>query len=87
MRLSRPVNVCTDLDVNVPLIPVPRCAANQSRFNSPIAAAPHDIAVLASGFEYHGKNYASLSAIAQRVTGTRWNGFHFFGLKQEWKHE
>jgi Protein of unknown function (DUF2924) len=41
--------------------------------------------VLANGFEYHGKSYASLSAIAHRVTGTRWNGFHFFGLKQEWK--
>ena len=43
------------------------------------------VTVLANGFEYHGKNYASLSAIAHRVTGTRWNGFHFFGLKQEWK--
>jgi Protein of unknown function (DUF2924) len=42
---------------------------------------------LANGFEYHGEPYASLSAIAHRVTGTRWNGFHFFGLKQEWKHE
>jgi hypothetical protein len=45
------------------------------------------VTVLANGFEYRGKNYASLSAIAHRVTGTRWNGFHFFGLKQEWKHE
>jgi Protein of unknown function (DUF2924) len=45
------------------------------------------VTVLANGFEYHGKCYASLSAIAHRVTGTRWNGFHFFGLKQEWKHE
>ena len=43
--------------------------------------------VLADGFEYRGKRYGSLSAIAHRVTGTRWNGFHFFGLKQEWKHE
>jgi hypothetical protein len=43
------------------------------------------VTVLASGFEYHGKQYGSLSAIAHRVTGTRWNGFHFFGLKQEWK--
>jgi hypothetical protein len=43
--------------------------------------------VTANGFEYHGKNYASLSAIAHRVTGTRWNGFQFFGLKQEWRHE
>jgi hypothetical protein len=45
------------------------------------------VTVLANGFEYRGKHYASLSAIAHRVTGTRWNGFHFFGLKQEWKHE
>jgi hypothetical protein len=45
------------------------------------------VTVLANGFDYHGKHYASLSAIAHRVTGTRWNGFHFFGLKQEWKHE
>jgi hypothetical protein len=43
------------------------------------------VTVVANGFEFHGKNYASLSAIAHRVTGTRWNGFHFFGLKQEWK--
>ena len=42
------------------------------------------VTVLASGFEYEGRYYASLSAIAYRVTGTRWNGFHFFGLKQEW---
>ena len=42
------------------------------------------VTVLASGFEYQGKHYPSLSAIAYRVTGTRWNGFHFFGLKQEW---
>ena len=45
------------------------------------------VTVLANGFEYRGKNYASLSAIAHRVTGTRWNGFHFFDLKQEWKRE
>jgi Protein of unknown function (DUF2924) len=43
------------------------------------------VTVLANGFEYQGKHYASLSAIAHRVTGTHWNGFHFFGLKQEWK--
>ena len=42
------------------------------------------VTVLANGFDFQGKQYASLSAIAHRVTGTRWNGFHFFGLKQEW---
>ena len=42
------------------------------------------VTVLANGFAYQGNEYASLSAIAQRATGTRWNGFHFFGLKQDW---
>lgn len=45
------------------------------------------VTILANGFEYRGKLYASLSAIAHRATGTRWNGFCFFGLKQEWAHE
>jgi hypothetical protein len=31
------------------------------------------------GFEYEGKLYKSLSAIAREVTGTKWNGFLFFG--------
>ena len=31
-------------------------------------------------FEYEGRRYGSLSAIAFEVTGTRWNGFVFFGL-------
>jgi hypothetical protein len=35
------------------------------------------------GFEHGGKRYTSLSAIAYQVTGTRWNGFAFFGLNQE----
>jgi hypothetical protein len=38
------------------------------------------VRVLEYGFEYKGKPYESLSAIASRVTGTRWNGFSFFGL-------
>ncbi|MGI9071901.1 MAG: DUF2924 domain-containing protein [Bryobacteraceae bacterium] len=50
-------------------------------------AQPIRVTVTAHGFAYCGKKYASLSAIAYRVTGTRWNGFHFFGLKQEWRHE
>ena len=42
------------------------------------------VKVLDDGFEYNGRRHASLSAIASQVTGTRWNGFAFFGLlKQE----
>lgn len=38
------------------------------------------VRVLEQGFSYDGQTYGSLSAIAYRVTGTRWNGFLFFGL-------
>ena len=38
------------------------------------------VEVLAEGFRYEGRPYASLSAIAVAVTGTRWNGLAFFGL-------
>jgi hypothetical protein len=40
------------------------------------------VTVLEEGFEYAGKPYRSLSAIARAITGTRWNGLVFFGLKR-----
>jgi hypothetical protein len=43
----------------------------------------HVVKVLADGFEYDGRKYRSLSAIAGEITGTRWNGFLFFGLNRE----
>lgn len=39
------------------------------------------VAVLEKGFEFEGRVYRSLSAIAQEVTGSHWNGVHFFGLE------
>jgi hypothetical protein len=38
------------------------------------------VTVRTDGFEYLGEVYRSLSAIARTVTGTHWNGLHFFGL-------
>jgi hypothetical protein len=37
--------------------------------------------VTQDGFEWQGRPYQSLSAIARAITGTRWNGWVFFGLK------
>jgi hypothetical protein len=37
--------------------------------------------VIDDGFEYQGRRYKSLSAIARAITGTRWNGPAFFGLR------
>jgi hypothetical protein len=34
------------------------------------------------GFEYDGRLFTSLSAIAGEITGTRWNGFAFFGIEK-----
>ncbi|MBN2069584.1 MAG: DUF2924 domain-containing protein [Opitutales bacterium] len=36
--------------------------------------------ILENGFECQGEVYDSLSALVTRITGTRWNGFKFFGL-------
>ena len=41
------------------------------------------VRVLDTGFEYDGQRFASLSAIAKKITGTKWNGFLFFGLIKE----
>ena len=41
----------------------------------------HEVVVLERGFQWDGKTYRSLSAIARAITGTRWNGHVFFGLK------
>lgn len=40
----------------------------------------HLVTVLPGGFEYAGRAFRSLSAVAHAITGSHWNGFHFFGL-------
>ncbi|PHP64893.1 hypothetical protein CSC94_22175 [Zhengella mangrovi] len=41
---------------------------------------PHVVDVVEDGFVFDGKTYRSLSAIARRITGTRWSGPRFFGI-------
>ena len=43
----------------------------------------HTVTVLTEGYEWQGRPYRSLSAIARAITGTRWNGLVFFGLKSQ----
>ena len=45
------------------------------------------VEVLAKGFRYENQNYSSLSAVAMAITGTRWNGLAFFGLRGPGKKE
>ena len=42
----------------------------------------HIVTVVDGGFDYRNKRYESLSQIARHITGTRWSGPLFFGLKQ-----
>ena len=58
-----------------PRLPAPGSAIERSYKGRKIA-----VKVREDGFEYAGKLYKSLSAIAREVTGTKWNGFLFFGL-------
>jgi hypothetical protein len=43
----------------------------------------HEVIALDKYFQYKNKTYKSLSAIANEITGTRWNGKVFFGIKKQ----
>jgi hypothetical protein len=42
----------------------------------------HSVTVLDVGFDYRSNRYASLSQIARVITGARWSGPRFFGLRK-----
>ena len=46
----------------------------------------HSVKVLNEGFDYRGNHYRTLSSIARFITGTRWSGPVFFGLKKPANH-
>ena len=47
----------------------------------------HQVTVLKDGFMFRGKRFQSLSKIAGEITGTRWSGPLFFGLKSSRQEE
>lgn len=44
---------------------------------------PHRVMVVQAGFAWMGKTYDSLSKVAFAITGTKWNGPRFFGLRDQ----
>jgi hypothetical protein len=42
----------------------------------------HEVIATGSGYEYRGQTYSSLSRIAREITGTRWSGPLFFGVRK-----
>lgn len=47
----------------------------------------HEVTVVAGGYEYQGRPYRSLSAVAKAITGAHWSGPQFFGLRTATKTE
>ena len=45
----------------------------------------YEVIILPTGFEYDGRQWNSLTAIARNITGTNWNGLAFFGLRKKKK--
>jgi len=46
------------------------------------AGRHHEVVVIESGVVYEGRTHGSLSEVARHITGQRWNGPRFFGLRQ-----
>ena len=47
------------------------------------AGQHHRVMVIDGGFAWEGRTYRSLSGIAKAITGTKWNGPRFFGLRDK----
>ena len=66
--------------------PIPPVSVSRSLKPGTLLAREHDgqvhrVTVTAEGFAWNGAVYQSLSEIARLITGTRWNGPRFFGLR------
>lgn len=62
---------------------VQQSAAPGMRHAREWAGKVHEVVVIESGVVHEGCTYKSLSAVARHITGMRWNGPRFFGLRQE----
>lgn len=61
----------------------PRVPAPGTVLRRTVGGVEHAVTVLDNAFEYQGERFANLSLVARKITGTRWNGFAFFGLLQK----
>ena len=53
---------------------------SNKRFIREYRGINHEVILQNGVYSYNGTNYKSLSAIAYKITGTKWNGKRFFGL-------
>ena len=70
-----------DPDTKAAALKAPRRIKPGTRLLRQWNGKTHQVTVIEDGFEYEGERYKSLSVIARLITGTRWSGPLFFGLK------
>ena len=91
-RLAQPVNEAAAASDAATMPEVPIIVATEPRdprvppvgtvIRRVFDGKAHEVTVCVEGFEYEGRSYKTLSAIANQIAGSRWNGFLFFGLKK-----
>jgi Protein of unknown function (DUF2924) len=67
----------------VPPVPVSRGLKEGTLLAREFGGTMHTVIVVSGGFVWDGATYTSLSEIARLITGTRWNGPRFFGLRDK----
>ena len=84
-----------DSDSNAVTEPAQGPSATKRRASEPLILRPgtlltrewngrmETVMVVADGFAWNGRTFASLSAVARAITGTKWNGHRFFGVRSE----
>lgn len=65
--------------------PLPRKLTPGTRLVRDWHGVGHTVIVREDGFEYDGKHWKTLTAVARAITGAHWNGPLFFGLTQRKK--
>ena len=63
-----------------PMVNDPRNPLPGTRLIREWEGVEHTVTVLKDGYEWEGRTYRSLSAVARTITGVNWNGFRFFAL-------
>jgi hypothetical protein len=66
----------------VPAVPAPRGVKPGTIFVREHEGVVHQVMTMEKGFAWNGTSYRSLSEIARAITGTRWSGPRFFGLRE-----
>lgn len=68
---------------SVPPVPIRRALKPGTLLVREYGGQMHRVTAVADGFAWNGVTYTSLSEIARLITGTRWNGPRFFGLRDK----